>query len=214
MAKRLTEKQKSEIISRFTDGETIEFLSETFNCSRLTIIRNLKRNLGESRYKELNYKNRSIKKNYVKDFDKTKEDIFATKISDDITNETDFLQGSTFLEITPLVYEIENKPRKEISSVPIQDIDFPQIVYMIVDKKIELSVKLLKDFPAWSFLPNEELNRKTIEIFFDLKIAKRFCNKEQKVIKVPNTNVFKIAAPFLISKGISRIVSDDKLIAL
>ena len=214
MAKRLTEKQKSEIISRFTDGETIEFLSETFNCSRLTIIRNLKRNLGESRYKELNYKNRSIKKNYVKDFDKTKEDIFATKISDDITNETDFLQGSTFLEITPLVYEIENKPRKEISSVPIKDIDFPQIVYMIVDKKIELSVKLLKDFPAWSFLPNEELNRKTIEIFFDLKIAKRFCNKEQKVIKVPNTNVFKIAAPFLISKGISRIVSDDKLIAL
>ena len=85
---------------------------------------------------------------------------------------------------------------------------------MIVDKKIELEIKLLKDFPAWGFLPKDDLNRKTIEIYLDLKLAKRCCNKEQKVIKVPNTNVFKIAAPFLISKGISRIVSDDKLIAL
>ena len=46
----------------------------------------------------------------------------------------------------------------------------------------------------------DDLNRKTIEIFFDLKIAKRSCNKEQKVIKVPNTDVFRIAAPILISK--------------
>ena len=88
------------------------------------------------------------------------------------------------------------------------------MVYMIVDKKIELEIKLLRDFPEWSFLPPDDLNRKTIEIHFDLKTAKRFCNKEQKVIKVPNTNIFKIAAPFLIQKGISRIVGADKLIAL
>ena len=48
----------------------------------------------------------------------------------------------------------------------------------------------------------------------DLQKAKRMCNKEQKVIKVPNTDVFKIVAPLLISRGISRIVNDDKLIAL
>ena len=56
--------------------------------------------------------------------------------------------------------------------------------------------------------------RKTIEIFFDLKIAKRFCKSDQKVIKVPNTEVFKIVAPILLSRGISRIVSSDLLIAL
>ena len=85
---------------------------------------------------------------------------------------------------------------------------------MIVDKKIELETKLLKDFPEWQFLSQSELNRKTIEIFLDLKTARRFCNKEQKVIKVPNTDVFKIVAPILLSRGISRIVSADKLIAL
>ena len=102
----------------------------------------------------------------------------------------------------------------DFSSIPISEVEFPNIVYMIVDKKIELETKLLQDYPNWQFLPTEELNRKTIEIYFDLKIAKLFCKKEQKVIKVPNTNVFKIAAPFLLSKGISRIVGDDKLIAL
>ena len=85
---------------------------------------------------------------------------------------------------------------------------------MIVDKKIELEIKLLKDFPEWEFLPNRDLNRKTIEIFFDLNIAKRSCNKDQKVLKVPNTDVFRIAAPILIEKGISRIVCAENLIAL
>ena len=85
---------------------------------------------------------------------------------------------------------------------------------MIIDNKIELETKCLKDYPEWQFLAEEELDRKTIEIYEDLKIAKRFCRKEQRVIKVPNTNVFKIVAPILIAKGITRIVSSDKLIAL
>ena len=59
-----------------------------------------------------------------------------------------------------------------------------------------------------------DLNRECIEIYDDIKIAKRFCNKEQKAIKVPNTNVFKLVAPFLISRGISRIVYSEQLIAL
>ena len=85
---------------------------------------------------------------------------------------------------------------------------------MIVDKKIELEIKYLRDYPDWQFLSKEELDRKTIEIFFDIKLAKKFCNKEQKVIKVPNPNVFRIVAPLLLNKGISRIVSAEKLIAL
>ena len=88
------------------------------------------------------------------------------------------------------------------------------MVYMIVDKNIELHTKLLREYTSWNFLPEEDLNRKTIEIYFDIKMAKSICNKDQKVIKVPNTNVFKIVAPLLISRGISRIVSEDHLISL
>ena len=118
------------------------------------------------------------------------------------------------MEIAPLNYEIDSASQKDLSSVPICDVDFPNIVYMIVDEKIELEIKYLQEYANWQFLSEEELKRNTIEIYLDLKIAKRYCKKQQKVIKVPNTDVFKIVAPILIKKGISRIVSQDKLIAL
>lgn len=221
MAKRLTEIQKKKIIQSFKDGKTIEDLYKNLNCSKLTIIRNLKANLGDEIYKKLLKKNRESSANYIsvknnkfsniEDFNKEVKEI---ENSNELIKEDDFYQNSPFLEISPVDFEIDNEPRKELSSMPITEVDLPNIVYMVVDKKIELEIKLLKDFPDWRFLPIDDLNRKTIEIYFDLRVAKRFCNKEQKVIKVPNTNVFKIAAPFLISKGISRIVAPDSLIAL
>ena len=119
-----------------------------------------------------------------------------------------------FLELTPLNYEIENSPQKDLASVSINEVEIPKIVFMIVDKNIELEIKLLREYPDWNFLSQDELNRMTIEIFLDMKTAKRFCKKDQKVIKVPKTNVFKIVAPLLISRGITRIVSFDQLIAL
>ena len=53
MAKRLTEKQKSEIAQSFKTGKSIEDLSETYNCTILTITRNLKKKLGEIIFKEI-----------------------------------------------------------------------------------------------------------------------------------------------------------------
>ena len=45
-------------------------------------------------------------------------------------------------------------------------------------------------------------------------MQKRFCKSNQKVIKVPNTDVFKIVAPMLLSRGISRNCLEKNLIAL
>ena len=227
MAKRLTEKENEKLVKGFKSGQTIKALSEEFSLSSVTIIRKLKKNLGVSAYKELNKKNKksyeeinfkSEKNNYTENKDTNSKDsqnnFLEINELDPYKDETNFLHASEFIEITPLNYEIENTSRKELSSIPISEINFPEMVYMIVDKNIELEIKLLKDYPEWDFLPNSDLNRKTIEIFNDIKVAKRFCKKEQKVIKVPNTDVFKIAANILISKGISRIVSSEQLIAL
>ena len=225
MAKRLTEKQKAEIIKSFKEGKTIDDLSEKFNCTNLTIIRNLKKNLGESNYKFFSNKNKSFNQNSnfdgndkIKDIDlsleKSNNKFIENKTYDVKENETNSSPFSEFIEISPVDFEIENSSRKELSSVSLNEIVFPKVVYMIVDKNIELEIKFLKDFPEWEFLPTEELNRKTIEIYFDLKTAKRSCYKEKKVIKVPNSDIFKIVSPILISRGISRIVSEDKLIAL
>ena len=225
MTKRLTEKQKEIIVNSFKNGSNIEDLSNEFKCTNSTIIRNLKKNLGDKMYKLLAKKNKnSIQNNNeninvdISDTDlklvSTNKDFNETYIKDKSDKASNQSSSTEFIEIAPLDFEIENSSRKELSSIPIDQIEFPKVVYMVVDKNIELEIKLLKDYPDWEFLPNEDLNRKTIEIFFDLKTAKRSCNKEQKVIKVPNTNVFKIVSPILISRGISRIVSEDKLIAI
>ena len=220
MAKRLTADQKNELISIFKKGIKIEELSQKFNCTKLTIVRNLKKELGESKYKEITNKNiNSIKEPAKLEKSKKNEPNIESSSTDNSSkalNEdvSDFASTDSFFEIVPLDYEIENAPRKELSSVSISEIDFPKVVYMVVDKKIELEIKLLKDFPEWDFLPLADLNRKTIEIFFDLNLAKRSCKKEQKVLKVPNTDVFRIAAPVLVEKGISRIVCAENLIAL
>jgi len=160
-------------------------------------------------------------KNQTKDEVKTnfdneafKNDSNDLKVLNENNTSSDFAPIDSFFEIAPIDYEIDNAPRKELSSVPLSEVDFPRIVYMVVDKKIELEIKQLKDFPEWQFLPQDDLSRKTIEIFFDLNLAKRSCNKEQKVLKVPNTDVFRIASPVLIAKGISRIVCAENLIAL
>jgi len=216
VAKRLTKEEKEEIIRRFTLGKSIDQLSNDFKCTKLTISRNLKISLGEMKYKELIDQNKSTHKTisandkYITLDNKNESD--SKTVKKDL--EEEYFPFTPFLEITPLNCEIENSTQKDLSSVPISDFEFPQIVYMVVDKKIELETKYLKDYPDWQFLSKEEQSRKTIEIYLDLKNAKRICNKDQKVIKVPNTDVFKIVAPILLSRGISRIVSSDKLIAL
>ena len=50
---------------------------------------------------------------------------------------------SAFIELTPLNFEIENLPQKDLSSISISEVELPEIVYMVVDKKIELEVKYL-----------------------------------------------------------------------
>ena len=227
MPKKVSEKEKQELVMAFLNGQTIEDLAEKFNISKITIIRHLKKEISEHEYKEIIKKSKSLEKQPETNKTQTENLLKGNFDNEDIKNNTNdpkilnenitssnFEPIDSFFEIAPVDYEIDNSSRKELSSVSLSEVDFPRVVYMVVDKKIELEIKLLKDFPEWQFLPQDDLNRKTIEIFFDLNLAKRSCNKEQKVLKVPNTDVFRIASPVLVAKGISRIVCAENLIAL
>ena len=224
MAKRLTEKQKEEIKINFLDNQSVDFLSEKFNCTKTTIIRNLKKSIGEAKYKEiLNKTNATFdekdeillgnKNKLIIDKNKTNKPD-DTSLSLGKSNEDKINPFDSFIEITPLDHDFEDFSQKDISSIPLSEIKLPNVVFLIVKKEIELETKYLKDYPEWQFLPQNDLKRKTIEIHFDLKNAKRICNKDQKVIKVPNTDVFRIVAPILISRGISRLVTAENLISI
>ena len=210
MPKKVSDSEKEKIVESFLKGSSVREISKEYNFSQITINRQLKLILGVNKFdkiKELNSKqNKNTSK--IKDFNYDEEKTLNQgKESLDQTEET-------FFELVPILDGIELEKQKDLSSQPLKDSNLPQIVYMLVDKKIELIPKSLGDYPQWRFLPEEDLNRKTIEIFSDIKNAKRDCKKDEKVIKVPNPNIFNLVAPILIAKGITRIIIEDNLISL
>ena len=227
MPKRLSENEKKEILNSFTEGLTVDQLTEKYKFTKLTISRNLKKSLGDLKYREIykrNKKERDISNKQNKDINNSIKKKSPSGNQRSIENKhviekENFINGNQFkevefFEIAPLNFDIDNAKQKDLSSVPLKTVNLPNIVYMIVEKSIELEIKLLNEYPSWQFLPPEDLNRKTIEIFQNIKVANRNCNKNQKVIKVPNSKIFQIVAPILKSRGISRIVSEDLLISL
>ena len=62
MAKRLTAREKEEIVKNFTLGKTVDQLSKEFDFTKLTISRNLKKHLGEKKYKEMINKTKASNK--------------------------------------------------------------------------------------------------------------------------------------------------------
>ena len=120
-----------------------------------------------------------------------------------------------FEEIAPLVSGFDFDLKEQKSDFEILDYEcLPESVYMIVDKKVELELQLISDLPEWSFLPENELQRKAILLFSNQRSAKRICSRSQRVIKIPNTSVFKLSQSYLISKGITRLILEDSIIGL
>ena len=224
LAKRVSEIQKKEILDSFIGGLGLNEISLKYNFSKITIAKQLKKIIGEDKFKKIKIKNTNNKKNVVKKScnlldDFNKDDISESDQLIGNTNNNDFSNTNNsieqvFFEVTPLSTEINTSKQKELTSEPLKNVKFPSVVYMLVDKKIELSPKLLKDYPDWSYMPEEDLERMTLEVFDDQRKAKKICTKNQKLIKVPNPNVFLLASRTLKSKGISRIIFNDLLLAL
>ena len=122
---------------------------------------------------------------------------------------------NNFEEIAPLISSFDFDLIKQKSDFEILHCEsLPESVYMIVDKKVELDLQPISDLPEWSFLPENELERNAILLFSNQRSAKRSCSRNQKVIKIPNTRIFKISKPYLISQGITRLILEDSIIAL
>ena len=209
MPKKVSEKQKKEIINSFLHGETLKVLSEKYKFSHTTIVRQLKDNLGLIKFNELKDKNNKLKKrNRTISSDKPAADKDLDKVT-----EIDHFEDK-FIEVVPILNGIELDTQKELASEPLSEVKLPEMVYILVDKNIELQPKMVKDYPEWSFLPQQDLNRMSLEIFDDHNFAKKLCSKSQKLIKVPNPNIFLIASNSLKSKGITRIIFNNLLLAL
>ena len=219
MPKRVSSQIKQDFVDSFVNGLSIKEISILYKFSTQTIIKNLKNILGDDEYmkkKIENQKNNNLKKDSIIE-NKSKLN-YSIKKQTEIENNTEYfikeIDKNPFVEIIPIATEVDFNEQKDFTTKPISKYIFPEVVYMIINKTIELETKTLKDYPEWRFLSEKDLERETLEIFSDQKKAKKACSKNQKLIKVPNPNVFIIASRNLKSKGISRIIHEDTLLAL
>tara|TARA_B100000242_G_scaffold235920_1_gene175806 strand:- start:649 stop:1308 length:660 start_codon:yes stop_codon:yes gene_type:complete len=210
--------EKKEIVDSFLKGTKIKDIALKNNFSVPTISRQLKNILGQEKFDQIKKGESNIHNS--KNISKIEgQGQFELNVKKDIESEFNLSKSNigdsdNFFEIIPIDQECNFEEQKEISSQSLSKVDLPAVVYLIVDKDIELVHNILNDYPEWSFLPQDDLQRKTIQIFSDHKNAKKQCLGNKKVIKVPNSNVFQIASNFLLKKGISRIIYDDMLISI
>tara|TARA_Y100001968_G_scaffold327815_1_gene373659 strand:+ start:2601 stop:3368 length:768 start_codon:yes stop_codon:yes gene_type:complete len=142
------------------------------------------------------------------------EDLYAENKDHDML-ENNINHENNFEEIPPLISSFDFDLDEKKSDFEILNYEsLPESVYMIVDKKVELDFKLISDLPEWSFLPDHELQRNAILLFANQRTAKRICARNQRVIKIPNTSIFKLSKSYLISKGITRLILEDSIIGL
>jgi hypothetical protein len=85
---------------------------------------------------------------------------------------------------------------------------------MLVDKTVELQARPLSEFPELGALPEEEQQRQALVVFANPRQAKRQCGRTQRVIKLPDSQVIRRTAPYLLGQGITRLVLEGAVYAL
>jgi len=198
----LSEIKKKEMVAAFKKGVNLDELSILYKLKVITIKKHLKNSLGETEFKK------TINLNQIKEVNFQDLDGNEGEKSSKAQND------ENFFEIPPLNETYDFGVRKDFASKPLKDFELPENIFLIVNTSIDLEIFSIRDFPEYSFLSETDQNRKIIKLFSDKKSANSFCNKNQKIIKVPNGNIFFLASSFLKDKGITRIIYDDNLLSL
>jgi hypothetical protein len=130
------------------------------------------------------------------------DDLEDDELEDELTDEMDSfgaiqVNSKGFVQVQPLV-----------------ETAIPKICYVVVDRASELITRPLKDFAELGQIPSEEVQEKTLPIFDNHRIAKRFMRRMQRVVKVPDGRVFGKVRPYLQAKGITRVLIDGQVYSI
>jgi len=90
----------------------------------------------------------------------------------------------------------------------------PESAYLLVDKTVELQPTPLSECTELGLLPQGEAERQALLVYANQRQAKRHCGRSQRVIPLPDAALLRRTAPYLLARGISRIVIDGSLYSL
>jgi len=136
------------------------------------------------------------------------DDLDSSELDDDdLDDDADLGDEETFAGI-------QVRGDRKIQVLPLSEADIPHTCYVVVDRASELITRPLKDFAELGQIPTEEIQEKTLPIFDNHRIAKRFLRRMQRVVKVPDGQILKKVGPYLQAKGITRLLIDGQVYSL
>ncbi|MGF1603032.1 MAG: hypothetical protein ACFCU8_13620 [Thermosynechococcaceae cyanobacterium] len=124
------------------------------------------------------------------------EDDLEDEEEDD-SAESMALQATSAIEITPLLEAV-----------------IPNPCYLVIDRSAELIVRPLQEFGDLGRIPETESQSKTLPVFENHRIARRFSQRSQRVIKVPSGDLLHKTESHLSAKGITRLLINGRVYAL
>jgi transposase-like protein len=137
------------------------------------------------------------------------DDLEDDEDEDDELDEDEDWEESEGVDFTDAIANQE-----AIKVLPLSDADFPRICYLVIDRTSELIARPLKEFSHLGMIPAEETLQKTLPVFDNHRVARRFSNRFQRVIKVPDGKLLQKTSPHLKAKGITRLIMDGRIYSL
>ena len=140
------------------------------------------------------------------------EDFGSAELDDNETFNQD--DDNVFHEIAVLPVDLPEVTTQQVVCRPFASELVPDSVYMLVDKTVELDPRPLSEFPELGFIDPSEQERQALCLYASPRAAKRQCGRSQRVIKVPDTQVFEQTSSYLLARDITHLVVEGSLFVL
>ena len=141
------------------------------------------------------------------------EDDFEDDFDEDLEDEDSLFEGSLLGSISS-GESIELRGTGLIQVLPLSEASLPKICYLVVDRAAELITRPLKAFGELGQIPAAEIREKTLAVFDNHRVARRFATRNQRVFKIPDGSMLQKTAPYLLAKGITRLLIDGQVYSL
>ncbi len=97
---------------------------------------------------------------------------------------------------------------------PLSEANLSRMLYLVIDRTADLITMPMVFFSDLGALPAEEEEKKTLPVFENHRVARRFSQRNQRVIKVPDGELISKTASWLEAKGITRCLLDGQVYSL
>ncbi len=102
-----------------------------------------------------------------------------------------------------------------LSVLPFSEAKLPRTCYIIIDRAAELITRPLKAFSELGEVPEADVDERTLPIFENHRVAKRFVNRRtQRIVKLPDAQLLRKTSTYLMDKGITRLLLSGQIYTL